>query len=236
MVLRKQGWNAGLLLAVKYFQSVILVLLLRFWILLPIGHIQHVCTHVVHGHFFFHSHLRTWNDAQQQEDIKSSARRHQTPQTSVLSLLAAMSLEDSFAIDPEDSGVLVLNVSRVLWDSTGNQHQYNIWLPGVGIAAVYGIIIIVGLVGNVTLMKTCLSVKSMRTVPNLFLSSLALGDLLLLVTCAPVDASRYLVDQWLFGRVGCKLIPFIQLTSVGVSVFTLTALSADRYFSHSSRF
>ncbi|MBN3299521.1 GRPR protein, partial [Amia calva] len=69
----------------------------------------------------------------------------------------------------------------------------------------------------------------MRSVPNLFISSLALGDLLLLVTCAPVDASRYLADDWLFGRVGCKLIPFIQLTSVGVSVFTLTALSADRY-------
>lgn len=29
--------------------------------------------------------------------------------------------------------------------------------------------------------------------------------------------------------MGCKLIPVIQLTSVGVSVFTLTALSADRY-------
>ncbi|CAB1420007.1 unnamed protein product [Pleuronectes platessa] len=95
-------------------------------------------------------------------------------------------------------------------------------------ATVYGIIIIVGLVGNVTLMKTCLLVKSMQTVPNLFLSSLALGDLLLLVTCAPVEASRYLVDEWLLGRVGCKLIPFIQLTSVRVSVFTLTARSADR--------
>ncbi|CAG05835.1 unnamed protein product, partial [Tetraodon nigroviridis] len=98
------------------------------------------------------------------------------------------------------------------------------------IAAAYGAIIVVGLVGNVTLMKTCLSVRSLRTVPNLFLSSLALGDLLLLVTCAPVDASRYLLDEWLFGRVGCKLIPLVQLTSVGVSVFTLTALSADRRF------
>ncbi|XP_020504386.2 gastrin-releasing peptide receptor-like [Labrus bergylta] len=139
-----------------------------------------------------------------------------------------MSLKDSFVITTESRG-LVLNVSRVFLDSIGEQHEYNIWFPGIGIAAVYGTIIIVGLVGNVTLMKTCLLVKSMRTVPNLFLSSLALGDLLLLVTCAPVDASRYLVDEWLFGRVGCKLIPFIQLTSVGVSVFTLTALSADRY-------
>uniref|UniRef100_A0A8B9SBN4 Gastrin-releasing peptide receptor n=1 Tax=Apteryx owenii TaxID=8824 RepID=A0A8B9SBN4_APTOW len=97
------------------------------------------------------------------------------------------------------------------------------------IPTIYGIIILIGLIGNITLIKIFCTVKSMRNVPNLFISSLALGDLLLLVTCVPVDASRYLADEWLFGRIGCKLIPFIQLTSVGVSVFTLTALSADRY-------
>ncbi|XP_071372289.1 gastrin-releasing peptide receptor-like [Centroberyx affinis] len=140
-----------------------------------------------------------------------------------------MSLEDSFVFSPEENRLLVFNFSRVSWNYTGDLQDYYIWLPGIGIAAVYGVIILIGVVGNVTLIKTCLSVKSLRTVPNLFMSSLALGDLLLLVTCAPVDASRYLVDEWLFGRVGCKLIPFIQLTSVGVSVFTLTALSADRY-------
>ncbi|KAM3876663.1 gastrin-releasing peptide receptor [Diretmus argenteus] len=103
------------------------------------------------------------------------------------------------------------------------------WYTGVAIASVYGVIITLGLVGNITLIRTFCSAKSIRNVPNLFMSSLALGDVLLLVTCAPVDASRYLTEEWLFGRVGCKVIPFIQLTSVGVSVFTLTALSADRY-------
>ncbi|XP_053279713.1 gastrin-releasing peptide receptor [Pleuronectes platessa] len=103
------------------------------------------------------------------------------------------------------------------------------WLSGVAIASVYGVISVLGLIGNITLIKTFCSAKSTRNVPNLFMSSLALGDVLLLVTCAPVDASRYLSEEWLFGRVGCKVIPFIQLTSVGVSVFTLTALSADRY-------
>ncbi|KAF7254666.1 Gastrin-releasing peptide receptor [Varanus komodoensis] len=100
------------------------------------------------------------------------------------------------------------------------------------IPTIYGIIILIGLIGNVTLIKIFCTVKSMRNVPNLFISSLAFGDLLLLVTCVPVDASRYLSPEWLFGRVGCKLIPFIQLTSVGVSVFTLMALSADRESEH----
>ncbi|NWH58536.1 NMBR protein, partial [Geococcyx californianus] len=97
------------------------------------------------------------------------------------------------------------------------------------IPSLYLLIITVGLLGNVTLMKIFISNSAMRSVPNIFISSLAAGDLLLLVTCVPVDASRYFSEEWLFGEVGCKLIPAIQLTSVGVSVFTLTALSADRY-------
>ncbi|OPJ72979.1 neuromedin-B receptor isoform X1 [Patagioenas fasciata] len=97
------------------------------------------------------------------------------------------------------------------------------------IPSLYLLIITVGLLGNIILMKIFISNSAMRSVPNIFISSLAAGDLLLLVTCVPVDASRYFSEEWLFGEVGCKLIPAIQLTSVGVSVFTLTALSADRY-------
>lgn len=96
------------------------------------------------------------------------------------------------------------------------------------IPSLYLLIITMGLLGNVTLMKIFISNSAMRSVPNIFISSLAAGDLLLLATCVPVDASRYFSEEWLFGEVGCKLIPAIQLTSVGVSVFTLTALSADR--------
>ncbi|CAH2315158.1 bombesin receptor subtype-3 [Pelobates cultripes] len=105
--------------------------------------------------------------------------------------------------------------------------------PGLEVLATisitYAVIISVGLLGNAILIKVFFKIKSMQTVPNIFITSLAFGDLLLLLTCVPVDASRYMVDTWLFGRIGCKVISFIQLTSVGVSVFTLTVLSADRY-------
>ncbi|XP_063161199.1 gastrin-releasing peptide receptor [Candoia aspera] len=138
--------------------------------------------------------------------------------------------EDCIFLDMEFSDFILCNVST-------DQHS-NFSLSGedlfyyrflYAIPAIYGFIILTGLVGNITLIKIFCTVKSMRNVPNLFISSLAFGDLLLLITCVPVDASRYLSPEWLFGRVGCKLIAFIQLTSVGVSVFTLMALSADRY-------
>ncbi|XP_036890739.1 neuromedin-B receptor [Sturnira hondurensis] len=97
------------------------------------------------------------------------------------------------------------------------------------IPSLYLLIITVGLLGNIMLVKIFITNSAMRSAPNIFISNLAAGDVLLLLTCVPVDASRYFVDEWMFGEVGCKLIPVIQLTSVGVSVFTLTALSADRY-------
>nr|XP_005552045.2 neuromedin-B receptor [Macaca fascicularis] len=97
------------------------------------------------------------------------------------------------------------------------------------IPSLYLLIITVGLLGNIMLVKIFVTNSAMRNVPNILISNLAAGDLLLLLTCVPVDASRYFFDEWMFGKVGCKLIPLIQLTSVGVSVFTLTALSADRY-------
>ncbi|XP_061082899.1 gastrin-releasing peptide receptor-like [Conger conger] len=140
-----------------------------------------------------------------------------------------MSLEEPF-LNSIITDLFSPNTSRIDSNHTSAAMEHSmLYTCGIAIAIVYGIIIIVGLIGNITLIKTFCRMKSMRNVPNQFISSLALGDILLLVTCAPVDASRYLTDEWLFGRVGCKLIPFIQLTSVGVSVFTLTALSADRY-------
>ncbi|XP_068609828.1 neuromedin-B receptor [Brachionichthys hirsutus] len=96
-------------------------------------------------------------------------------------------------------------------------------------APVYVLVFTVGLLGNVTLVRIFISSRAARGVPSVFISSLAAGDLLLLLTCVPVDAFRFFSEEWLLGAAACKLIAVIQLTSVGVSVFTLTALSADRY-------
>lgn len=124
-------------------------------------------------------------------------------------------------------------LKSIIENETRNEKWTEDSFPGLEILCTiyvtYAVIISVGLLGNAILIKVFFKIKSMQTVPNIFITSLAFGDLLLLLTCVPVDATRYIVDTWIFGRIGCKLLSFIQLTSVGVSVFTLTVLSADRW-------
>ncbi|XP_008068407.1 bombesin receptor subtype-3 [Carlito syrichta] len=123
--------------------------------------------------------------------------------------------------------------SSVVSNDPTNKGQTGDNSPGIealcAIYITYAVIISVGILGNAILIKVFFKTKSMQTVPNIFITSLAFGDLLLLITCVPVDATLYLAEGWLFGRIGCKVLSFIRLTSVGVSVFTLTILSADRY-------
>ncbi|KAM4818271.1 bombesin receptor subtype-3 [Thomomys bottae] len=123
--------------------------------------------------------------------------------------------------------------SSVVSNDTTNKGQTGDNSPGIealcAIYITYAVIISVGIVGNAILIKVFFKTKSMQTVPNIFITSLAFGDILLLLTCVPVDATHYLSEGWLFGKIGCKVLSFIRLTSVGVSVFTLTILSADRY-------
>lgn len=62
-----------------------------------------------------------------------------------------------------------------------------------------------------------------------YILSLALADLLLIVTCIPFTSLVYTVEYWPWGVAVCKLSETTKNISVGVSVFTLTALSGERY-------
>uniref|UniRef100_A0A665V5V4 Urotensin-2 receptor 3 n=1 Tax=Echeneis naucrates TaxID=173247 RepID=A0A665V5V4_ECHNA len=58
--------------------------------------------------------------------------------------------------------------------------------------------------------------------------SLALADLLYLFT-APFIVYDSLASGWAFGEVGCRLLLSLDLLTMHASIFTLTAMSLDRY-------
>ncbi|XP_063070553.1 endothelin receptor type B [Engraulis encrasicolus] len=90
-------------------------------------------------------------------------------------------------------------------------------------------VFITGMTGNLALLRIIYENKGMRSGPNILIGSLALGDLVHIVIAIPVNTYKLLAEDWPFGVAICKLLPFIQKTSVGITVLSLCALSIDRY-------
>ncbi|KAJ8008556.1 hypothetical protein DPEC_G00106120 [Dallia pectoralis] len=96
------------------------------------------------------------------------------------------------------------------------------------------VIFAVGMVGNATLLRILYLNKTMRNGPNALIASLALGDLIYISIDMPIQVYKLLVGSWPFddsfmGLFLCKLVPFLQKASVGITVLNLCALSVDRY-------
>ncbi|XP_053311361.1 endothelin receptor type B [Spea bombifrons] len=91
------------------------------------------------------------------------------------------------------------------------------------------LIFTVGIIGNSTLLRIIYKNKRMRNGPNILIASLALGDLLHIIVDIPIHTYKLLAQDWPFGVEICKLVPFLQKSSVGITVLSLCALSIDRY-------
>ncbi|KAM6971942.1 endothelin receptor type Aa [Aplochiton taeniatus] len=96
------------------------------------------------------------------------------------------------------------------------------------------VVFVVGIVGNATLLRIIYQNKCMRNGPNALIASLALGDLMYISIDIPINVYKLLATRWPFdesvvGLCLCKLVPFLQKASVGITVLNLCALSVDRY-------
>ncbi|XP_011635830.1 neuropeptide CCHamide-2 receptor-like [Pogonomyrmex barbatus] len=106
---------------------------------------------------------------------------------------------------------------------------YNQRIETYIVPIIFSLILIVGVAGNGILVLILLCHASMRNIPNTYVLSLALGDLLVIVTCVPFTSIVYTIESWPWGLTICKLSECAKDISIGVSVFTLAALSAERY-------
>lgn len=59
--------------------------------------------------------------------------------------------------------------------------------------------------------------------------SLSIADLMLILTAVPFVSVVYTLESWPWGTTVCMLSEFMKDFSTGVSVFTLVAMSLDRF-------
>ncbi|XP_058049027.1 neuropeptide Y receptor type 1 [Ahaetulla prasina] len=97
------------------------------------------------------------------------------------------------------------------------------------LALAYGIVILLGISGNLALIIIILKQKEMHNVTNILIVNLSFSDLLITIMCLPFTFVYTLMDHWVFGETMCKLNPFVQCVSVTVSVFSLVLIAIERH-------
>ncbi|XP_023344775.1 tachykinin-like peptides receptor 99D [Eurytemora carolleeae] len=84
-------------------------------------------------------------------------------------------------------------------------------------------------IGNMIVIWIVISDKRMRSVTNYFLVNLSIADIINATFNVIPNFAYMLTGNWPFGWVYCKLGTYFSLISVTCSVFTLVAISVDRY-------
>ncbi|KAG5882218.1 hypothetical protein JTB14_012468 [Gonioctena quinquepunctata] len=115
-------------------------------------------------------------------------------------------------------------------NNTTSENIINDNIVQVAFFMVYTTIFVLGIFGNVLVCYVVFRNKAMQTVTNLFITNLALSDILLCVLAVPFTPLYTFLGEWIFGKLICHLVSYAQGISVYISTLTLTSIAIDRYF------
>ncbi|XP_020341695.1 G-protein coupled receptor 37-like 1 [Oncorhynchus kisutch] len=96
------------------------------------------------------------------------------------------------------------------------------------------ILFAMGIIGNLALMCIVWHNYYLKSAWNCILASLAFWDFLVLFFCMPVVVFNELTKRRLLGDLSCRIVPYMEVTSLGVATFSLCALTIDRFHAATS--
>ncbi|XP_078496726.1 galanin receptor type 1-like [Lissotriton helveticus] len=121
------------------------------------------------------------------------------------------------------------------WCNLSGEAPHSHAPDGMGIQAhivpiIFGMVFFIGVIGN-SLVITVLvrNKKGKSSVTNMLILNLSIADLAFLLLCVPFQATIYSLPQWVFGELLCKFVHYFFTVTMLVSIFTLVAMSIDRY-------
>lgn len=109
------------------------------------------------------------------------------------------------------------------------QIMHQPWLTGIFIW-LYASIFLLGVSGNTLVVYVVVRNKTMQTITNIFITNLAVSDILMCLLAVPFTPISYFLKSWMFGEALCHIVPMSLGISVYVSTLTSTAIAVDRYF------
>ncbi|XP_017145064.1 tachykinin-like peptides receptor 99D isoform X1 [Drosophila miranda] len=103
------------------------------------------------------------------------------------------------------------------------------WWRQILWSILFGGMVIVATGGNLIVVWIVMTTKRMRTVTNYFIVNLSIADAMVSSLNVTFNYYYMLDSDWPFGELYCKISQFIAMLSICASVFTLMAISIDRY-------
>ena len=108
----------------------------------------------------------------------------------------------------------------------------------IGLVFFYSTVAFTAIVSNILILMAVFRQVVPRNTVNIFLSSLAMSDLLMVILSI-FDCVAFVFGSWIFGEGWCKTQSYLLEVSFCASTFTLVAVSCERYlllcFPHKKR-
>lgn len=92
-----------------------------------------------------------------------------------------------------------------------------------------GLFMLVGIPGNIITIVALARCKKVRNATALFIINLSTSDLLFCCFNLPLAGSTFWTEHWIHGRTLCRLFPMVRYALVAVSLFTILAITINRY-------
>ncbi|XP_026808974.1 probable G-protein coupled receptor No18 [Rhopalosiphum maidis] len=99
----------------------------------------------------------------------------------------------------------------------------------IAVIAVTTALIVVTVFGNILVIMSVVQYPPLRSVPNIFIVSLAVADLTVAIGVLPLNVVYNVTGVWLFGGVVCKLWLTCDVLCCTASILNLCAIALDRY-------
>ena len=98
----------------------------------------------------------------------------------------------------------------------------------VFLVILYSLTAAIALIGNVISIWVITTGKRSSKELRIFLVNLSLSDIIMACFSIPFTYTDFMLGRWIFLPAFCPIVQFMQITSVVVSVYTLTAIGIDR--------
>ncbi|XP_073423955.1 alpha-1B adrenergic receptor [Dendrobates tinctorius] len=143
-------------------------------------------------------------------------------------------MEDSLKMTGENSSILETspwsNISSISDNYTDTNGTEPIdFTRAMLLGFTLGAFICVAIVGNIMVIISVVTNRQLRIPTNYLIVNLAIADLFLSTTVLPFSATLEIVNRWIFGKIFCDIWAAMDVLCCTASIFSLCAISIDRY-------